>query len=235
MNCRRGFVKNGGIMTKKHKQSSVIIVACLLCMLAISSIFVGRTYAYFSAMKMAQGMTTLGTLQLNSVTNKDSSTISWNISNMVPSQEVANTYQANMNTNIAYYTRILFKAEITPKTGKTHKNGDSCRDNVEDETSILNIVISDSNYAKSANLTADGYTAFYKLSPSASTSTQELFIVTLRMADWVGEGKCDYFMGATINISMQVQVVQANYLENEGVGVTYTDVSLLHSLWETVW
>lgn len=231
--CR--FVKNGGIMTKRHKRNNIIIVACLLCMLAISSIFVGRTYAYFSAVQKVQGTATMGTLELNSLTNKDDTSISWNISNMVPSQEVSSTYKANINTNINYYTRVLFKAEITPKTGKTHVNGADCRDNVTDLASILNIVINDSAYKKSTSLTADNYMAFYKLAPSQSNSTQELFVTTISMADWVGEDKCDYFMGATIKISMQVQIIQANYLESESVGTTFTDVSELHTLWESVW
>ena len=235
MKCGRRFVKSGGIMTKKHKQNNIIIVACLLCMLAISSIFVGRTYAYFSAIKKVQGIATMGNLELNSLTDKDNVSISWNISNMVPSQEVSSTYKANINTNINYYTRILFKTEITPKTGKTHINGADCRDNVADITSILNIVINDSAYKKSTSLTADNYLAFYKLAPSQSNSTQELFVTTISMADWIGEDKCDYFMGATIKISMQVQIIQADYLESETVGNTFTDVSALHTLWESVW
>ena len=223
------------MMTKRHKHSNIIIVACLLCMIAISSVFVGRTYAYFSAMKMAQGIATLGTLQLTDVTDKDDADISWNITNMVPSQEVSSTYKAHINTNIDYYIRVLFKAEITPQADKTHKNGDSCRDNVADLTSILKITINDSGYQKSNALTVDEYAAFYKLAPSPETNTQELFVISLRMEDWVGEDKCDYFMGATINISMKVQIIQSNYLESNEEGQTYTDVSSLHTLWEQVW
>lgn len=221
-------------MTKKRKNINIFIIVCCVCMLTICSIFVGRTYAYFSAMEMAQGSITLGTLQLNSLTKKDGTAISWNIANIVPNQEVGGSYKANIATDIKYYIRILFKAEITPVDGKIHKNGTNCRDNVP-YNEILKITVNEDTYKKSDSEDKDGYLAYYKLSPSVANTTTEEFDLTLRMYDWVGEGKCDFFMNATINISMKVQIIQADYLEDEGLGETFATANEMHTLWETVW
>lgn len=219
-------------MAKENKQHRRFIMVALFVLVIISSVFVGRTYAYFSAMSMTQGTVTLGTLKLNSVTDSDGVAINWSINNMLPDQEVDGTYKANIDTDINYYTRILFK--VTANIQEGHVHAKNCQDEVDNDADILEITIDEGKFTKCDTKTSDGYVCYYKLSPSPDTTTEETFNISLRVYWWVGEGMCQYYSNASLEISMIVEIVQADFLEDNGVGQTFADVDEMHTLWETV-
>lgn len=215
-------------MTKKHKHFNYIIAICLACMICMSSILIGRTYAYFSGLQSAQGSIMIGTLTLDSVTNTDSTDMTLSISDIMPGETVTKSYSANITSNIDYYIRILISSTTTPQSGRQHS--DSCK---EDKTApICDIVVSDSGYTKCSTLSTDGSTAFYKTSPQ--TASKQDFAISVTIHDWVGEEYCDYYMSANIKVTIKVQVVQADYLESENEGKTWSNVNDLHILCEQV-
>lgn len=222
-------------MKTKKISSNKLIIFVLASLILISSIWAGSTFAYFSASKGASGTITMGTLKIDKLSKTDNTDIDWDISNVVPNQEFGGSYKAVVNSDINYYTRILFKASVSAQTGKTHDT--TCADYKADPTDILNIQVGQTgtnSYTQSSTKTEDGYTVYYKLSPTTPTAstTDETFDIGLRVYNWVGNGGCDYYMGATININMQVEVIQADYLESQNKGTTFTDVNTMHTLWE---
>ncbi len=171
-------------------------------------------------------------MQIDSLKTKDDAEINWNIAGVVPNQEIGGSYKAVVNSDINYYTRILFKATVTPKVTGTHST--TCADHVDDDIDILSIAVSgnDSTYNEYGK-DDDGNTIYYKMSPTTPTAstTDENFNINLRVYDWVGNGGCDYYMGATITLNMQVEVIQADYLESNTTGTSYTDVTAIHNKW----
>ena len=221
--------------TKKKQSATGLICFILGLMIVASSIWAGKTFAYFSANQNANGTITMGTLKIDSIKKTDDTEIDWNLSRVVPNQEFGGSYKAVVNSNINYYTRILFKANVTAQSGKTHDT--TCADYKADTTDILDIRIGETGtnkYTKSNTKTTDGYTVYYKLNPTqpTATTTDEVFNVGLRVFSWVGNGGCSYYMGATINLNMRVEVLQADYLESQTKGTTFTDANTMHTLWE---
>lgn len=220
-------------MTKKRKHFNYIIALCMTCMICMSSILIGRTYAYFSGIQSAQGSVMIGTLTLDSLNdnNSDSTAMTLSISDIMPSETVTKTYSASITSNIDYYIRILISSTTTPQTGKEHST--TCKENKEHSgESICEIAVTDSGYTKCPTLSADGSTAFYKMSPQ--TSSNQPFTISVTIKDWVGDDYCDYYMSANIKVTIKVQVVQADYLESEDTGKTWTNVNDLHILCEQV-
>ncbi len=215
------------------KTKNKFIIIALVCLITISSVWAGRTYAYFNANSNASGTITMGTLKIDSLKTKDNAEINWNIDGVVPNQEFGGSYKAVVDSDINYYTRILFKATVTPKTIKEHST--NCADHVDNDIDILSIAVSGSGatyeeYGKDD----DGNTIYYKMSPTTpnkSSTTDENFNINLKVHDWVGDGGCDYYMGATINIGVKIEVIQADYLESNTTGTTYTDVTAIHNKW----
>ncbi len=215
------------------KTKNKFIIIALICLITISSVWAGRTYAYFNANSNASGTITMGTLKIDSLKTKDNAEINWNIDGVVPNQEFGGSYKAVVDSDINYYTRILFKATVTPKTIKEHST--NCADHVDNDIDILSIAVSGSGstyeeYGKDD----DGFTIYYKMSPTTpneNSTTDENFNINLKVHDWVGNGGCDYYMGATITLNMQVEVIQADYLESNTTGTSYTDVTALHNKW----
>ncbi len=218
-------------MTKKHKHFNYIIAICLACMICMSSILVGRTYAYFSGLQSAQGSIMIGTLTLDDLKNADNTAMTLSISDIMPSETVTKSYSASITSNIDYYIRILISSTTTPQTGRQHS--DSCKENKEHSgESICDIVVSDSGYTKCSTLSTDGSTAFYKTSPQ--TASKQDFAISVTIKNWVGDDYCDYYMSANIKVTIKVQVVQADYLESETEGKTWSNVNDLHTLCEQV-
>lgn len=216
----------------KKCNSKKIVIIMLTCMIVLSSIWAGRTYAYFSAQSNAQGTITMGTLKIDNLRTTDGAEINWGIT-AVPNQEFGGSYKAIVDSDINYYSRVLLKASVTTLSDKTHSA--NCGDEVDDDIDILSIDMGDS-YAKSSAERADGYVAYYKLNPTTpntSGKTDEAFDIGLKIHDWVGNGGCDYYMGATITIKIRFEAIQADYLEENGLGTTHT-VEELNTIWKLI-
>lgn len=174
----------------------------------------------------------MGTLKIDDLKTTDNAEINWDIT-VVPNQEFGGSYKAVVNSDINYYSRVLLKASIVTSSDKTHST--NCGDEVDDDIDILSIVMGDS-YAKSSAERTDGYVAYYKLNPTtpnSNSTTDEVFDIGLKIHDWVGNGGCDYYMGATITIKIRFEIIQADYLEENGLGATHT-VDELNTIWKMV-
>lgn len=215
------------------KKVSKIVIILLVCLIVASSVSLGNVFAYFSSKSSASGSVTMGHLSIGDIKKSDGTDVDWNIGNLQPNQSFGGNYKVTVDSNINYYIRILFKAKVTTLTGKTH--ADDCGDNVTDPTDILDIEV-DGSYFKSSNKTSNGYTAYYKLEPRQVTASQttETFSVDLKVHDWVGANYCDYYMGASVLLNIQVQVAQADYINEQASGENIADATTAHSLWRTV-
>ena len=215
---------------KKNDKLTVIVLVCLIL---ASCITFGGVYAYFSARTNAiSGSITLGHLHVSEIKTTDGASIDWNISNLQPNQQIGGSYKVEVDSNINYYIRILFKADVKV-SGKTHPS--SCGDYVADDTDILNIEV-DGAYTK-CDVKNNGYTAYYKLAPrtpNANTTTVETFNIGIQPYSWVGVGSCDYYMGANVTLNMQVEVLQADFLESQEKGKTFDNVNDLNTVWNNV-
>ncbi len=210
-------------MNSKKTKNKFIIIA-LVCLITISSVWAGRTYAYFTASNNASGTITMGTLKVNDFGELNAET---NLK-VVPNQTVTKTFKATIESDIKYYKRLSLSAEVKAETGKSHST--SCADYVKNNTSILDVTIN--NFTE---YVADGETYYYDLTPVTPTNatTEEEFTITIAVHDWVGAGGCDYYMGATINIGVKVEVIQADYLEDRGMAdlTTFASIAELHTVW----
>lgn len=212
---------------KRVINKSAIILGILV--FAISLCF-GLTMAWFTSSASASGTITTGHLRITDLQDSDNQTFSWTSDNVVPGTQIANgTYKALIDTNINYFVRLLFRATVVP-SGNSHVTG--CKDNFANDTDILSISIGGDKYQKSSIDTSDGYSAYYKLAPSPSSNTAETFDLDIKVGESVGDGGCTYYMGAAIQLSMVVEVVQANYWAGSEVATAFTDAETMHATWE---
>ncbi len=208
------------------KTKNKFIIIALVCLITISSVWAGRTYAYFTASSNASGTITMGTLKVNDFGELNAET---NLK-VVPNQTVTKNFKATIESDIKYYKRLSLSAEVKAETGKTHET--TCGDYVDDDTKILNATVA--NFEKYT--TDDGAIYYYDLTPVTPTSatTEEEFTISISVHDWVGDGGCDYYMGATINMGVKIEVIQADYLESNTTGATYTSTTALHNVWANI-
>ncbi len=212
---------------KRVINKSAIILGILV--FAISLCF-GLTMAWFTSSASASGTITTGHLRITELQDSDNQTFSWTSDNVVPGTQIASgTYKALIDTNINYFVRLLFRATVVP-SGNSHVTG--CKDIFTNDTDILSISIGGDKYQKSSIDTSDGYSAYYKLAPSPSSNTAETFDLDIKVGESVGDGGCTYYMGAAIQLSMVVEVVQANYWAGSEVATAFTDAETMHATWE---
>lgn len=122
-------------MKKRIKLNSVIILGSLVL---LASLFLGFTVAWFTSNDSASGTITMGHLNITKLSDSDDAEISWTSTNIAPGESIASgTYKATIDTNIAYYTRVLFKADVSPVTGATHS--DTCTESFTTDNDILSI------------------------------------------------------------------------------------------------
>lgn len=172
---------------KKFKTNSIIIMLCVL--IAISSLGVGWTYAYFSAKAEASGSVTTGHIYITGITGDSGNQLFYNINKVVPNQSIQTPVEVEVTTDIDYYTRVSYSLEVS-NTG-THKAG--CGDNVTSPIATIRVLSSDY-----ASYVENGVTYCYKLTPTQfdpSGVTIEEFDLQLYIQSWVGDGGCSYFMG----------------------------------------
>lgn len=213
-------------MKKIKKYSNKIIIITLCALIAISSLWVGGVYAYFSAKASATGSVTTGHIYITGISGSSGNQLFYNIDKVVPNQAIQEPVEVEVTTNIDYYTRVSFSLEVT----NTGTHAQNCGDNIEDP--IADIEVMSSNYT---SYTDNGTTYWYKLDPTEydpSGITVENFDLRLYIESWVGDGGCSYYMNANIKVNIVVEVVQANFLESQNEGGSYTEsnVSTLHGL-----
>ncbi len=214
--------------SKKTKNKFVIIM--LTCMIALSSIWAGRTFAYFNASNNATGTITMGTLQLTDAT--DSTDASVSVSNIVPNQTINKSFKATVKSDIKYYKRVSLTASVTPLTGKSHSTG--CKENFKTDLDILEAEITGFSPVTDNDSKITYYYDITPVTPTSDTTTEE-FAVQIKIKDTVGDGGCDYYMGATINIGVKIEVIQADYLEDNGLANASTfTAAALHAIWGSV-
>ncbi len=91
---------------KERKTKSKFTILILACFVLFASVWAGRTYAYFNASSNASGTIKMGTLKLDNVTDTTDVDTSLKV---VPNQTVSKTYQATVNSDVNYYTRISLR------------------------------------------------------------------------------------------------------------------------------
>lgn len=212
---------------KRAKNNTIFVLGLLF---ALASLCLGLTLAWFTDSATASGTVTMGHLNITGLQDSDNQTFSWTSNNVTPGEQIAKgSYKAMIDTNINYFTRLLFRATVVP-AGNAHATG--CKDNFTNDTDILSISIGGNKFQKSSIDTADGYSAYYNLDPSPSSNTAETFDLDIKVGESVGDVGCTYYMGATIQLSMVVEVVQANYWAGRGEASAFTDAETMHAVWE---
>ena len=212
---------------KRAKNNTIFVLGLLF---ALASLCLGLTLAWFTDSATASGTVTMGHLNITGLQDSDNQTFSWTSNNVTPGEQIAKgSYKAMIDTNINYFTRLLFRATVVP-AGNAHITG--CKDNFTNDTDILSISIGGNKFQKSSIDTTDGYSAYYKLNPSPSSNTAETFDLDIKVGENVGDAGCTYYMGATIQLSMVVEVVQADYWAGRGEATAFTDAATMHATWE---
>lgn len=155
-----------------------------------------------------------------------------------PNQVILNdTFSAKVKGNIKYYTRVKLTVLVETKEGHKHAADDakSCNDYFENAFDAFSYTINDDdktawdigddnipelgtdNQPIATTKVSSKY--YYKLTPQTATAggVTENFKIKIQAKDLLGnwngtaEG-CDYWMDATITISLTFEVLQADYL-----------------------
>lgn len=218
-------------MTKysKIKKSSFAVLALSLILVAVLAF--GGTYAYFSANASASGTVTMGTLTLN-IEDADTQTegvqLSVTTDKVVPNQPVITegTTISYAGTDIDFFIRGSFTVTVTGYDADgqlgTNEPAHTSAD-FYSATGLENWVkAADNNYyyVGAANKAATDK-AVAVTSATAPTS----FISELKLSKYIGNGGSTYYMGATVTITMNIEVIQANYLESITANSTVADLA----------
>ena len=214
-------------MKKRMKVNSTILLSLLVL---ITSLCLGLTVAWFTSSSNVSGTIIMGHLKVTDITDSSGATVSWNKNNIVPGESIASgNYTAKIDTNIAYYTRLLFKASVTPLPEAVHNEG--CPENKDNDILSISIGNGTDGFTKSSSVTKDGYTAYYKLTPSTKNSTAETFSLHISVDETVGNGGCKYYMGASISLEMIAQVIQAEHVPELPANGQFANADEMQNWW----
>lgn len=150
-----------------------------------------------------------GEIDLNSSTV--SKTFNLELEEIVPGQATDLNGKLTINSDVNYYKRLSISPEITLKNNNT-----------ETDTSILNISVRDFQGLKSD----DGTLYFY--APSSTNSPEENFDISIHVSSSCG----NKYVDATITVSIKIELIQAEYLEDKGFSSSTTDIETIHNIWE---
>lgn len=217
-------------MSKISLWKKVTIAVLMVCVL-VCCVTVGFTFSYFSDEISSTGTVSLGHLSLANLKSSGSD-LNISIIDAIPGQTIFDkTITASVDSNIAYYDRLNISATITPEDGAVHS--ETCEDAREDAMDLLDISFSGAN--SFVKHTVNDATYFYDLAYHPGiTSNSISFKMTIVLEEWVGDIDCYYYMGATINISLRLEAMQADYLESETVGSNFATVQDAHNKWSNI-
>ena len=248
-------------MTKINKLGKSTFVIAILSFILVAVLAFGGTYAYFSDQSdPASGSVTTGHLTITEVKEggvaiTDELTMEGKVQ---PNQVIYNnTLSLDVNNNIAYYTRLKLTVSIARDDTHQHKVQDNletqdvtekCADDVGAALNILTFTTADIESGDWATTTGAGFTDvdsadlyIYKLAPTAADSTElETFDLKIQVKPIMGLSAngsadgCEYWMDATITVTVQFEVLQADYL-NDGttVGDEFADGDAAAAAWTT--
>lgn len=212
---------------KKLTRSSFVIVA--LCLALVGILAFGGTYAYFSASDKATGNVTLGKLEVSLKDgDSDYAAVVFETTIAQPNQKILNKELtiAKGETNINYYARVKLTATVTPAGGAAHKA--ECGDSTLDASTVLTPAID-------GWVLVEGY--YYQGATADATatvnSTDVQFTPTIVLNALIGKGECTYYMGATVAVTVSVEVLQADYLTSTDTAASNYKVSELAANWAT--
>lgn len=227
-------------MSKINKLGKSTFVIAILSLILVAVLSFGGTYAYFSAKtKDLSGTVTTGTLKLGAVTGTGINNGAWTIQSdeVVPNQQIyaGDLSVATTGTNIYYYIRVTYTVTVSGVDDHSHKGGESCGDKTTSNTEILNIA-KDSDWVE-AKSEGEGTGVYYLATGTtptvADSKTAVTYNVNIAVNNWVGKDGCDYWMGATITVTLKFEALQAQYLTSSTTpGNNYT-VDTLHAAWNT--
>lgn len=150
-----------------------------------------------------------GEINLNSTTA--SKTFNFKLEEIVPNQSTNLNGKLTINSDANYYKRVSISTIVKLKNNQTETN-----------TSILNISVSDFQRLKSD----DGTLYFY--TQSSTNSLEENFDISITV-----DPTCtSEYAGSTITVSIKIELIQADYIENNGLSNSQTDITTLHNIWE---
>lgn len=239
-------------MTKFNKIGKSTVAIAILSFLLVAVLTFGGTYAYFSAKtESVGGSVTMGTLyvDLTDGTNVLTGTSALGtFSNALPGQEILKkTYTVDMTktktSTISAFIRVKITAELDEdlmNDGKTAFEGNDGGDATITPAKVFTISSSSDNWFYNES---DGYTYYVNSKVGALnayvlrlTDSAELPVSIILNKD-IGDNGSAFFMGANGTFEIQVEAIQADYLDSsdaeEGANVPYT-VAQIAAKWETV-
>ncbi len=240
-------------MTKINKLGKSTFVIAILSFLLVAVLAFGGTYAYFSdSAEVNAKPVTMGTLQLDVSAPEGQESIFVKEGTIaVPNQKIINGETIDIamtqETNIAYFLRFKIETEVTGAT--THNGGtagaaesENTGDNVgDDHTKILNVTVGGSEgWVTSGDLDdvtegvqADGYYYLPYDEDGYTKGDDKNITFTVQIHDWVGANGCTAYMGATVNVKVTVEALQAAELPTEGTNAV-TDLKSLAKHWNAL-
>ena len=226
-------------MTKINKLGKSTFVIAILSFLLVAVLAFGGTYAYFSdTSNDVTGSVNLGRLQITDFAGKGADgSIKIEAEVAQPNQTIINdTITADIDANIKYYVRVYFTAEVTECTTAETSDGthdfthshtctteETGGDKVTNDLDILTIVVGDGTWAEYNK------TGYYYLTSAATAQTAETQSITVNVTvnEWVGVNGCNYWMDAKVELTVTMQVLQAEHLKDANI----TDAASLHDAW----
>lgn len=211
---------------KKLTRSSFVIVA--LCLALVGILAFGGTYAYFSSSAKVEGTVKLGTLTLTensgyAKVNKTDSAL------VVPNEPLVAT-KVDVGSNIDHYVRLVVTVKVTLASDKSIDNKDA----KEPDLSGVVVLTGLDGYATK---TDSNTTYYYIKDTTTDTNAKKLsagttsYEVTGKISENVGANESDVYMGATIEYTVTVEAIQANYLGDNTTDALTIDA--LHAGWAT--
>ena len=259
-------------MTKINKLGKSTFVIAILSFLLVAVLAFGGTYAYFSDQsEKLSGSVTTGHLKITSMKEGEATvTNAITMSGVAQPNKVIydNTLSLDVNNNIAYYTRLKLTVSIARDDTHQHTVQDNaettdvtekCADDLGAALNILSFTTADITSGDWATISteanfANGDSAdlyIYKLAPTAADSTElETFDLKIQVKPIMGlavsgsADGCEYWIDATITVTVQWEVLQADYLNagadnpetdgvNETVGITFASGDAAAAAWTT--
>ena len=224
-------------MTKINKLGKSTFVIAILSFLLVAVLAFGGTYAYFSAQaKAVDGTITTGHLRVGRITAAADTALKdqnfkLNIDGKIaqPNQVILDdTFGVEVDSNINYYARVKFTVKVEVPTDHEHKLPTGCADAITNAIDALTIT-PDSDWVpgdhqNEADKAKESSLYYYLVDPITQATAEApdvAFTAKIQVASKLGlatEGSadgCEYWMDVPVTISLQFEVLQADYL-NDG-------------------